>query len=63
MKLKAVYKRLPSDVAIELVNLVNHERLSIPGNKAVLDKSTWNARVAGIEPISSTALRIAIIEE
>ena len=29
MKLKAVYKRLPNDVAIELVNLVNHERLSI----------------------------------
>lgn len=44
MKLKAVYKRLPNDVAIELVNLVNHERLSIPGNGAVLDKSTWNAK-------------------
>lgn len=63
MKLKAVYNRLPSDVAIELVNLVNHERLSIPGNGAVLDKSTWNAKVTGIEPLSSMALRIAIIEE
>lgn len=63
MKLKAVCKRLPNDVAIELVNIVTHERFSVPGNGAVLDKSTWNAKVTGIEPLSSMALRIAIIEE
>ena len=63
MKLKAVYNRLPSDVAVELVDMVERERLSIPGNGAVLDKSTWNAKVCTIEPISSKALRITIIEE
>lgn len=63
MKLKAVYKRMPNDVAIELVDMVKHERLSIPGNGATLDKSTWNATVAGIEPISSKAVRISIIIE